>query len=135
MDSLETLVEKAKKTLVPTNCIGTSLFIAGFQKQDRFKSGKNLYDSYLKGNEIEYPEKFCFVSWERLDENDSVKKVVHLGIISEIKPLKVISRKGRYYKGKNQDLTEEYFKEVNEIYGFLSDRIRFYANPKSNKKL
>lgn len=129
MKGLETKIKQANRTIVSTNCIGTALFLAGLTEKDNMKDKRFAYNQYLKNlKRLEKPERGCFVCWEKTNQLKETQEVVHLGIVSKVKPLTIIHRKGKYFEGKNAKIYEQDFHmQVNKNYWCLSDKIRFYS--------
>jgi len=133
-EELKGKIDKASKTIIPTNCIGTALFLAGLRNEDVIEDKRGAYDKYLKKLDIlKKPRKGCFISWEKTNQLGGIEEVVHLGIVSGVKPLTIIHRKGKYLKGKNAKIYKQDFHiQVNKTYWCLSDRIRFYSTKHLN---
>ncbi len=101
--------EKTRKTVIPTNCIGSALYYSGKRDIDRFCPSDHFYPKYFNDLvKIEDFEKGCFVAWEsRRKEsgkdpfpwskvNEEERYLHHLAVVSSINPPALIHRPGAW---------------------------------------
>jgi len=110
----------------PSNCSGAALYLVNILERDCFLDLKKGYRKYLRNlPELDSPLESSLVSWEMLDKKRRIK-LVHLGVVSNIQPLKIIYRNGAWEESleENAVILEEGFEKVNSKHSTKTDFIK-----------
>lgn len=136
--NLQTRIETAKRTFRPTNCIGTSLFLAELLNEDRRVYDEEFYGYFFsKLRQVEKPTMGDLVLWQ--DYRPLRVECVHLAFVLRTNPLVLVTRNGEHNDnleiserdkviGANIPLRIQDFNITNQIpYYSLADEYGFYT--------
>ena len=78
-------------------------------------------------SELISPLESSLVSWEMLDKKRKIN-LVHLGVVSNIKPLRILHRNGAWEESlaENAAILKEEFEKVNSKHSAKTDFIKYY---------
>jgi hypothetical protein len=80
-----------------SNCIGTSLYIAGEKDKDEFHRLSEAYESLMNLTKLPNPTCGCLIAWHYhhlISAGECGIYTVHMGVVTSINPLLVTSRDG-----------------------------------------